>query len=558
MKRWLCCLAASLAALALDSSPAQACGGLFCSTMPVDQSGEKILFAVDDHGIEVHVQISYQGDDADFAWVVPTRQPPTLAVGSQQVFTTLAQDTMPIFSVRWHFSGSCRAGGGGGGAGGAGGSGGAVDGSAGGGGGVVVVSQDQVGPYDSAVVRSDDPQALRGWLQQNGYNLTPAGSALIDPYVREQSYFVALKLHAGHNVGEIQPIVLRFAGSEPCVPLRLTAVAALNDMDVTAFVLGQHRAVPSNYYEVKVDLARIDWIGFGQNYQQVVSAAANEATGNAFVTEYAGTSNILKGQLYQPGRYNLDLLRSTSDPALYVSSMIRQGFQSSATLLSILRRWIPEPAALAAQGIPDTVFYNCLECYAQYLRGFVFDPVGMTADLDARIVQPLAEAQALFDRLPYLTRLHTLISPPEMTTDPTFTFNADLGSVSNQHLANGYVSGCYGDGPVTLVLPDGRIILIDPREPRGSGGSGLDLDALPAAQDWFQMGPSGPGLEVGSNGLRIDQLIGEHNQRVRDRYAPPFWQSGGCGAAPGALGGSLAGLGLLAAIALALRRRRRC
>src|SRR5262245_9450092 len=191
MKRALLVLSIAL----LLPRPAAACGGFFCSTSPVDQSGEKILFAVDELGIEVHVQIKYTGTDAEFAWVVPVRQVPTLKLGIDQMFYVVDQMTRPVFYLNWHETGLCTTGFGGG----------ELDGLGRGppatgphsGGGVDVVSQSVVGPYDSAVIRSDDPQAIRDWLTQNGYNLTPAGGALLDPYVAEHDYFVALKLHAG-------------------------------------------------------------------------------------------------------------------------------------------------------------------------------------------------------------------------------------------------------------------------------------------------------------------------------------------------------------------------
>src|SRR5262249_50662192 len=155
------------------------------------------------------------------------------------------------------------------------------------------------------VLQADDGAALRAWLTGNGYQLSPTGSALLDPYVLEHDYFVALKLRADASASDIQPIVLRFAVNEPCVPLRLTPIAALNDMDVTVFLLGPARAVPTNFYEVIPDWARIDWSQPGANYRTVVSAAVDEAGGRAFVTEYAGYASIMRDQLFTPGRYDL-------------------------------------------------------------------------------------------------------------------------------------------------------------------------------------------------------------------------------------------------------------
>ena len=544
---------------------ANACGGFFCDSggTPVDQSGEKILFVVDSTGIEAHVQISYTGTDAQFAWVVPTRQVPTLSVGIDQMFTVVGQRTAPFYNVNWHYPTNCGSGGFGGTGGSGGGGypdGGAVDGG-GGGGGVGVVSSEVVGPYDSVVLTSDDPQALKNWLQTNGYYLTPAGSALIDPYVQENNYFVALKLHAGRNVSDIQPIVLRFSGGEACVPLRLTAVAALNNMEVTAFLLGNARAVPTNYYEVVPDLARIDWLQNGANYKQVISYAANEAGGNAFVAEYAGPSSIMQGQLYQQGQFNLNLLRAQTDPAQYLQQLLYQNFPRTGQLLNIFRRWIPEPQALVDQGLPDVQFYNCLECYRSYWQGTPFDAAGMTSDLDMLIVQPLMHAQTLFDSHPYLTRVYTQISPPEMTSDPTFTFNPDLPDLSNTHTAQGYLGCDYFNGAIELVLPDGRTIWIN-----GFGDRPF-FDSLPAAENWWQMSGAGQGVLMGTNTDVINRRIAEHNGVVpRNGWSNSPWgnnppgamnSSGGCAATPGragAVGTAMAGL-LLALILLRRRRR---
>src|SRR5262249_60521439 len=80
-------------------------------------------------------------------------------------------------------------------------------------GGVDVVAQSVVGPYDSAVIRSDNPQAIKDWLTQNGYNLTPAGAAVLDPFFAEHDYFFGPKLRAGPHGNGIPPARLRLAGA---------------------------------------------------------------------------------------------------------------------------------------------------------------------------------------------------------------------------------------------------------------------------------------------------------------------------------------------------------
>src|SRR5688500_11668957 len=62
------------------AEPARACGGMFCSQSsptPIDQSAEKILFEVNDDGsVTATVEIKYNGDPQDFAWIVPVSGTP--------------------------------------------------------------------------------------------------------------------------------------------------------------------------------------------------------------------------------------------------------------------------------------------------------------------------------------------------------------------------------------------------------------------------------------------------------------------------------------------------
>src|SRR5476649_2945720 len=80
-------------------APALACGGLFCARIPVDQTGEKILFATDGHTVTAHVQISYTGDARKFSWIVPVPTAPKLTVGSDALFTQLREATRPQFEL---------------------------------------------------------------------------------------------------------------------------------------------------------------------------------------------------------------------------------------------------------------------------------------------------------------------------------------------------------------------------------------------------------------------------------------------------------------------------
>src|SRR5688572_17866542 len=53
------------------AADALACGGFFCSQTPVLQTAERVIFEIDGDQITAYVQLQYQGNDPNFAWIVP-------------------------------------------------------------------------------------------------------------------------------------------------------------------------------------------------------------------------------------------------------------------------------------------------------------------------------------------------------------------------------------------------------------------------------------------------------------------------------------------------------
>jgi hypothetical protein len=108
-------------------------------------------------------------------------------------------------------------------------------------------------------------------------------------------------------------------------------------------------------------------------------------------------------------------------------------------------------------GVEPRDFYNNLSGYASYLAGQPFDAPAFANELELVIVGPLRHAQELFDRNPYFTRLYTSLSAEEMTVDPVFAFNSELGDVDNVHRATGLMlcadaNSGGSDAPVTITL----------------------------------------------------------------------------------------------------------
>ena len=260
--------------------PAQACGGVFCSTLPMNQLSEKILFADRGDSVTTHVQIQYAGSAADFAWVLPVPTPPQLAVSHNELFRQLEFSTQPFFVLDWDESDDCgtlfppffrtldES---------------AVDATADG---VTIVSAERVGPYDTVVINSDDADAIVRWLVDHDYILGNLGPELLQPYVDGGFYFIALRLAPDRAVGDLQPISMTYAADAPGIPTRLTAIATEPDLGVTAWILEEARAVPTNFLHVRINEALVDWYNGGFNYSDVVQAAVDAAEeGHAFVTD---------------------------------------------------------------------------------------------------------------------------------------------------------------------------------------------------------------------------------------------------------------------------------
>jgi hypothetical protein len=604
----LCGLPIAAVMVLAHSGDARACGGLFCNggptpqnpfaPLPVAQNGENVVFAItqDPAGgaptLEAHIQILYTGDAAKFSWVVPVDAAPTLGTGTDQLFTALAGVTTPRFNASYATSGTCLAEpqtmnaptrGGPANAGGFSG----TAGSTGTAGPSVQVSfQGAVGPFDAAVIKSDDPTALKTWLTDNGYTVSDAAAALIDTYVRENKFFVALKLLNGVGVNQIQPITLKFRGAEACVPLRLTAIAANPDMPVLVWVLGDKRVAPRGFLELEIDEARVDWSTNGSNYfgpKGLVSLAANEAGGNAFITEYAGSSSVARAQVFANGQINLDSLGQAMTPPTYVNALISMGLAGDPLVIGLLAKYIPMPDAVKTMGVTDVQFYGNISMYWSQFAFPAFDLAGLTAAISTSIVTPRMNAQMMIDAHPVLTRLNTFISPEEMTKDPFFFEAKNLPDLSNVHTAtfrtmcgNQEYMAC--NAPVRVELADGRKAWVRAGSTSTTcnyqGYDFTGLQTLPALSIAWARDVTGEGQIMVDNRAMIATKLDAYNAKftteskkfpmgVVDPGGAPGLTgstSGGCGCRVGArAGGGLAGGALLglAALGLTVARRRR-
>ena len=465
--------AVSAAALMMNASPAEACGCFAPPdpSVPIVQAGERLVFDYKDGKVTAHIQIQYQGEANDFGWLLPLPSVPEMTLGSEELFAQLITQTQPKYRLNRQFAGECGNNFPGRGVSLSGQNDSAApsesdDGSP-------LVIQDSVGPYDFAVLRADSRDEMFAWLTENNYFIPTGTEDVVGPYIRPGAYFLALKLQKGEAAGDIQPVVLEYESDKPMIPIILTSVAANPDMGIQVWVMGESRAIPFNYRHTVLNDEHIDWFNAGENYNDVIIAATNEAKeGQSFVTEFAGPSDSMRNVLDWDGRFGVQAeLEKLTDAGEFVSYLQGHGYNFQGPIVGMLLNEFPLPQFLADQGVDEDAWVQSMAYYLGYYRednpehfegyDLEFDPVDLTGKIWERIVTPTLAAGKLFsDDNPMMTRLYTTLSPNEMTADPVFSFNPDLPDINNTHEATFAVlcnaEPVNGQLPGVLELPDGR------------------------------------------------------------------------------------------------------
>jgi len=596
-------LAGCAASAALFSTPAAACGGLFCSAAnPVNQVAERIIFAQEGDRTSAVIEIQYQGPSDSFAWVLPVPGVPEIGVSSKQALDRLQQATNPLYTLNTTFEqcgGDNLNGGGpvsapGNNTGGSSG----LDGD--GNGPVTVVASGTVGPYDFNVISvsqdaSNPAQLALEWLSDNAYDVSQLGEDILGSYLEEGLNLAAFRLNKNSDTGSIRPVLISYQSDQPVIPIRPTAVAADPDMGIMVWVLGSGRAVPTNYLSLTLNDTLIDWFNPNNTYNQVVIEAANEAGGHGFVTEYAtgetqdgppiqaDFSDILFQQFEQQQRQNLETLD--------LENLLLQAGYSFGTWDGFREAF--EQAVALRPAVTFDDFLNCMECYFQAageppprspmdagamtpLDGgadagsdagsppainptpnadpiWATDPAEFLELLDTLVIEPMLSTAALFPGHS-VTRLYTTLSADEMTVDPAFDFNMSLGGESNIHQADRFI---HCDGTWVVELPSGFVIA---GENSGVWPVSLD-DDVPLNLQVVQDDTEGAGEVITNNRSRIASrldALGVVGEAPGDQNITYVNDSSGCGCrlpgsrvpvhAPWLL---LAGLG----VAIGLRRR---
>jgi hypothetical protein len=281
-------LAAGLFALgSLVPHDAAACGGCFHETQGrISQvTGHRMIFSISNDQTSLWDQISYSGNPASFAWVLPIKGQVDVAVSSDALFAQLEQVTqVTILSPTIDCAGPPICGSG------TSTSFAATTGTTGGGG-VTVIAEETVGPYETVQLKSSDPAALQDWLASHGYQITPEVAPVVDAYVNDGFDFLALKLVPGAGVSSMQPVRVTAPGAGLGLPLRMVAAGTGETTPITLWVLGEGRYEPANFPTFTVDPADLvwNWDSQSSNYAQLKKLGFEASNGQGWLIESGET-----------------------------------------------------------------------------------------------------------------------------------------------------------------------------------------------------------------------------------------------------------------------------
>ena len=192
-------------------------GGLFTPLYrDIYEPNQLAMIVFDDMVEKIIFQIDYEGNAEDFAWVIPVPGYPKLFSVEDDIFYELHKLTQPpppsSFGCGWG-AGVPTSG---------------LEDE-----GVHVWEENQVGIYHTTTLSATDPNSLVVWLNDNGYAFPAEGQEILDYYVQQSWFFVAMKIQheetmnsSENYTGAIQPIGIMFFSDEMIYPLKISTLSA--------------------------------------------------------------------------------------------------------------------------------------------------------------------------------------------------------------------------------------------------------------------------------------------------------------------------------------------
>ena len=287
-RRWLAVVVCVIGLM----SAGWADGGMFPQLAgSAESADQRAIVAFDDGHQTLILQTAYEGDPAEFAWVIPV--PDLLGSGdistvSATIFDDLYLLTEPsaygYYGYNAQFLIGCS-------------SGSEPDEFRT----VRVWDTLQVDDYEVAILSAGQSADLSDWLAANGYAFPDGHDNELDYYVDKSWFFVAVKMNPaverppnmggdyGEGTQEMKPLALSFDTAEPVYPLRISAVSSKDEVEVLVYVVSRHRMAASSYHTEEVRLTSpFEGGDFPAYYEEQFRVSLAGTGADSVLVEYAG------------------------------------------------------------------------------------------------------------------------------------------------------------------------------------------------------------------------------------------------------------------------------
>ena len=279
----------------LFAAPAYADGGFFGPEgSDISEPEQKAVIFFHEGTEELVLSVRYEGAAEEFAWLVPTPEPPVIEESSIALFQLMSMLTPTSADfMKDSYGGSDHL-------------------SAG----VEVLEELTVGAFDLIVLRAGDAGELASWLEERGFAYDEEAEEVLADYVKRGWCFTAMRVNPAFNdpmsagmeyelaQGIVDPLRFTFDTTEPVYPLRISSLNP-GDTEVLLYVLA-----PQAYGHASLELE------YAEKWQPGQIGALGEFSELASGMESAGGCCITKLRAtYSPGEME-DLYLSPLDPSL--------------------------------------------------------------------------------------------------------------------------------------------------------------------------------------------------------------------------------------------------
>jgi hypothetical protein len=152
-----------------------------------------------------------------------------------------------------------------------------------------------VGEYDIIILSSTEANALKTWLNENGYKIPAKAEEVLEPYIKSNLKFFVVKVNLGEKeklgLKELRPIQMTFNTPKFMLPIRLGMANSQSTQDMIIYAFSKKgRVETSNYRTVKIptdkNVPEFTKEVFGEFYKSLFDRVWKVAK-NAIFLEYS-------------------------------------------------------------------------------------------------------------------------------------------------------------------------------------------------------------------------------------------------------------------------------